>query len=94
MNQTAAQVNLPQTGQVDLPPNSPAATFSRGAPGVNPTPFINRAHVRQFLLEQSALMRAHRWTRVSEQTLINLSETVRRAGIAHIKSMPSKGKTL
>lgn len=62
--------------------------------GVNPTPFINRSQVRRFLLEYSRTHRAHKWSRVSEQTLISISEQARLACIMHVNRMPSSGKTL
>ena len=61
---------------------------------LNPTPFLNRSRVRKFLLEQAARTRAHKYTRVSEQTLIELNETVRRQCIARVAQLPSMGKRI
>lgn len=60
----------------------------------NPTPFLNRAEVKRFLLEFAAHNRAHKFTRVSAETLVKLNEAVRSAAISHIKSLPSAGKTI
>lgn len=62
---------------------------------VNPTRLLNRMAVRALMLEAAKEARPfHRFSRVSEATLINLNEIVRKAAIAHVKSMPSKGRTL
>ena len=61
---------------------------------MNKTPFINRSEVKKFLLEYSTTNKYHKFTRVSEQTLIDISESVRQKCIAHVRSFPSKGKTL
>ena len=61
---------------------------------LNPTPFLCRAHVRKFLLEQAARTRAHKYTRVSEQTMIEINEMVRRYCVHRIAALPSLGKTI
>jgi hypothetical protein len=61
---------------------------------LNATPFLCRAKVRKFLLEQAARTRAHKYTRVSEQTMIEANEVVRQWCISRIGRMPSMGKTL
>jgi len=58
------------------------------------TPLINREHVRQFLLDQAGKTRAHRYTRVSEDTLIAANEHLRHFLVQHVAKMPSMGKTL
>lgn len=58
------------------------------------TQFINKSHVRKFLLEYAAQNRAHKWTRVSQETLDNINERVRFFCIDHVKRAPSVGKTL
>lgn len=57
------------------------------------TPFINRSAVRRFLLER-AESRAHKFERVSEDTLRQINELVRSWCINHVARFPSKGKTL
>jgi hypothetical protein len=61
---------------------------------INPTPFLNRAKVKSFLLEHAHQTRAQKFTRVSSETLIHLNEIVHQACISHVSRMPSKGKTL
>ena len=58
------------------------------------TPFLCRAQVRKFLLEQAAKTRAHKYTRVSEQTLIEINERVRQMCISKVTCLPSMGKTI
>lgn len=60
---------------------------------LNPTRFLNRSEVREFILE-TAKTRAHKFTRVSEETLVHINEVVRTACIGVVKRAPSKGKTL
>lgn len=55
---------------------------------------INQTAVRELLLQQAKLTRAHRWTRVSEQTLRDAEEALRVWVINYVRSAPSKGKTL
>jgi hypothetical protein len=61
---------------------------------LNPTPFLCRSAVRKFLLEQAAQNRAHKFTRVSENTLLALNELVRRHCVSLVSQLPSKGKTI
>lgn len=61
---------------------------------LNPTSFINRAAVRVFLLERARVERAHRFSRVSSETLRDVNEAVRAKCIAIIHGLPSKGKTI
>lgn len=62
--------------------------------GLNPTRLLNRAAVREFLLEQARLTRAHEFTRVSEETLIEINEVVRSHCAAIVRRLPSAGKTI
>jgi len=61
---------------------------------LNPTVFINRAAVRDFLLEQAKATRAHKFDRVSADTLQELNEFVRSWCIVRVHRLPSKGKTI
>jgi hypothetical protein len=60
----------------------------------NPTCFLNREAVRDFLLEQAAGTRAHKFERVSSETLHQVNEEVRRFMIGVVRRLPSKGKTI
>jgi hypothetical protein len=61
----------------------------------NPTPLLCRSAVRELLLELARRERPfHKWTRVSEDTLITANEHLRVFLIGHIKRLPSKGKTI
>jgi MFS superfamily sulfate permease-like transporter len=60
----------------------------------NPTCFLNREAVREFLLEQAAGTRAHKFERVSSKTLHQVNESVRQYMIAFVRRLPSKGKTI
>lgn len=55
---------------------------------------INQSNVRKLLLETAAQTRAHKFTRVSKDTLNLANAAVRQFVVNHIKSVPSKGKTL
>lgn len=61
---------------------------------VNSARLLNQAAVKKFLLEYARQTRAHKFSRVSQQTLIKLNEIVRASAIGHVKSLPSKGKTI
>jgi len=61
---------------------------------INPTPFINRANVKKFLLEHTARTRAHKYTRVSMDTMIEANEVIRRWAVSKVAALPSKGKTI
>jgi len=51
--------------------------------------------VREELLRLAKELRPfHSYTRVSEETLVQLSWHFRQAMIWHVKSMPSKGRTI
>jgi hypothetical protein len=56
---------------------------------------INAAAVKRLLLEVAAVERPfHKFNRVSRETLLVINETVRNKIVNHVKSMPSRGKTL
>lgn len=62
---------------------------------INPTPLLCREHVRQFLLDMAKHERPfHKFTRVSEETLITANEHLRVYLIGVVKRLPSKGKTI
>jgi len=61
---------------------------------INPTPFLCRSAVREFLLDQAKRTRSHKFTRVSGQTMIELNELVRQWCINRVLRLPSKGRTI
>lgn len=61
---------------------------------LNPTRFLCRSEVRSFLLEFARANRAHRFERVSEETLLAINEFVRQKLVDHVRRLPSKGKTI
>jgi hypothetical protein len=61
---------------------------------LNPTPLINRAAVKNFLLEHAFHTRTHRFSRVSAETLRDINEAARSACLAVVRRLPSKGKTI
>lgn len=62
---------------------------------INPTPFLCRSAVRELLLELAKRERPfHKFTRVSEETLITANEHLRVYLIGVVKRLPSKGKTI
>jgi hypothetical protein len=50
--------------------------------------------VRRYLLDTAGKQRAHKFTRVSQETLEKIESATRQACLAHIQSAPSKGQTL
>jgi len=56
--------------------------------------YINARACRRFLLDYAKQNRAHRFVRVSKETLEQLDARVRTHMVAHVQSFPSKGKTL
>ena len=58
------------------------------------TPLINREHCRKFLLQYANDKRAHKFTRVSEETLVNANAWVESFLRMHVNRFPSKGQTL
>jgi hypothetical protein len=70
---------------------SPVASRPRT---INPTCFLNRAAVKAFLLHRARLERAHKFTRVRSDTLIEINETVRQHLVYLVHRLPSKGKTI
>ncbi|HEV2391061.1 MAG TPA: hypothetical protein VG146_01725 [Verrucomicrobiae bacterium] len=77
----------------DLSVNSDDGGEPAVARGISKTPLINREHVRALLLDL-AKARAHKYTRVSEETLLTVNEIVRAHCVYHVGRFPSKGKTL
>jgi len=69
------------------------AAESHTCKGPRKTRLINREAVRELALEL-AKKRAHRFSRVSEDTLIQANDAVRRFLVDHVSRFPSKGKTL
>ncbi len=61
---------------------------------LNPTRFLNRAAVREFLLETAAQTRHHKFTRVSEATLVEINARVMNKCLEIVRTLPSKGKTI
>ncbi len=61
---------------------------------LNCTRFLNRSAVREFLLEHAKQTRAHKYTRVSEETLIEANEVVRQWVVRKVSSLPSCGRTI
>ncbi len=58
------------------------------------TPYINRSAVRKLALQLSQATRAGKFTRVSEQFLIEVNAHVAAHVRAKVHSTPSVGKTL
>jgi len=61
---------------------------------INPAPLLCQSAVRKLLLDQAAKTRAHKFTRVSGQTMIELNEVVRQWCVLRVARLPSKGKTI
>ena len=61
---------------------------------LNPTRFLNRSAVRSFLLETAAQTRAHKFSRVSEATLVEINARVMTKCLELVRTAPSRGKTL
>lgn len=72
-------------------PSAPDLALQSRAPS---NLLINREHTRQFLLATAKKNRAHKFTRVSEETLRLANEMLRQWCIGHVNRMPSKGRTL
>jgi|ERR1043166_1122484 hypothetical protein len=64
------------------------------ARGPKRTRLICRVEVKAFLLEHAKATRAHKFTMVSEETLIAVNEACRAACVAIVRRLPSKGKTI
>jgi hypothetical protein len=73
---------------------SPSANGTARARTLNPTCFLNREACRDFLLEQAAGTRHHKFERVSSETLHQVNEVVRQIMIGTVRRLPSKGKTI
>jgi hypothetical protein len=63
-------------------------------PALNPTPLLNRSAVRAALLAHAKKTRAHKYTRVSNETLLLANAHLRVWIINHIARLPSMGKTI
>ena len=61
---------------------------------INPCPFLCQSAVRKFLLDQAKRTRAHAYSRVSGQTMIEINEAVRQLCIDKVRRLPSMGKTI
>jgi hypothetical protein len=61
---------------------------------INPAPFLCQSSVWKFLLEEAGRTRAHKYTRVSGQTMSELNEVVRQWCITRVARLPSLGKTI
>lgn len=55
---------------------------------------INKSKVKRFILDFASENRAHKFTRVSQETLDKVEAAARSAARAIVTSAPSKGKTL
>jgi hypothetical protein len=73
---------------------APGASNGTKTGALNPTRFLNRTECRNFLLQFAAQNRAHKFSRVSEETLRDINEAVRSVMISKVKALPSKGKTI
>lgn len=62
--------------------------------GMNPTPLLNRSAVRAALLDHAKRTRAHKYTRVSEDTLLLANAHLRIWIVNHVAKLPSMGKTI
>jgi hypothetical protein len=58
------------------------------------TPLINRSRVKTLALETAARSRAHKFTRVSEDLLVDAEAELRGWVARRVASHPSVGKTL
>jgi len=61
---------------------------------INPTPLLCRSAVRTFLLDYAKKTHSHKFTRVSEETLIEINQAVRTHCIRCVTRLPSMGKTI
>jgi hypothetical protein len=55
---------------------------------------INKSKVKKYILEYATNNRAHKYTRVSQETLDRVEAAARATAKAIVMSSPSKGKTL
>lgn len=82
---------------VGLCPKCGSAEWFKGRPRetVNPTPLLCRSKVRALFLDTAKRERPfNKFTRVSEDTLVQANEVLRAWCVQHVKRMPSKGQTL
>lgn len=69
--------------------------MSTDCKSINQTRLLNRAAVKELLLDTAKQVRPfHKFTRVSADTLVKLNEVVRAAAVSHVRSLPSAGKTI
>lgn len=78
-------------GEGDVAASQSVASKPRA---LNPTRFLCRSEVRDFLLAYARENRTHKFTRVSEETLTTINEQVRTLLIDRVKRLPSMGKTI
>jgi hypothetical protein len=55
---------------------------------------INKSKVKKYILEFAATNRAHKFSRVSQESIDRVEAAARAAAKAIVTSAPSKGKTL
>ena len=55
---------------------------------------INKSKVKKYILEFAATNRAHKFSRVSQESIDRVEAAARAAARAIVTSAPSKGKTL
>jgi len=55
---------------------------------------INRSKVKRFILDFASENRAHKFSRVSQESIDRVEAAARAAAKAIVTSAPSKGKTL
>ena len=55
---------------------------------------INKSKVKKYILDYAANNRAHKFTRVSQETIDRVEAAARATAKAIVLSSPSKGKTL
>lgn len=73
----------------DQPPLVPRAAASAGS-----SLLISPSKVRRYLLDTAKKTRAHKFTRVSQETLDAAEAAVRSFCARHVAAAPSKGVTL
>jgi hypothetical protein len=83
-----------RNGTALLPGIAPEVATPRKTRALSPTKFLCRKACREFLLEEAKGNRAHKFSRVSMETLRGLNELVRQAMVSMVKRVPSKGQTI
>lgn len=62
---------------------------------MNAARLLNQKAVKALLLDTARAERPfHKFTRVSEKTMIYLNEVLRQSAVRYVKGLPSKGKTI